>query len=87
MPSSNEWREWHLTPRGWERGDLKLDNSELEKKPLPSDRVLTCIYSEEMLSPVSARITKRMDEMWRSEDEQAVETLLKQHGSCPRSLH
>ena len=23
MSASNEWTEWHLTPRGWERGSEK----------------------------------------------------------------
>jgi hypothetical protein len=27
MAVSNEWTEWHLTPRGWEFGDEKTDFS------------------------------------------------------------
>ena len=38
----NEWIEWHLTLRGWERGSEKREDSPLEKKVNPPiDRILT----------------------------------------------
>ena len=85
MAASREWREWHLTPRGWVRGTVKYDFDKTEL-PTPPERVLTCTYTEEVTSPVSPAMSRTVDEDWRSEDLQLVETLLKQYGECPRSL-
>jgi hypothetical protein len=85
MSASDEWAEWHLTPRGWEPGDVKLDVVGVEKGPLPADRVLTCCYNEHMGSAFS-KLRKSVSEKWRSEDTTAVSALLRKFGNCPESL-
>ena len=85
--ATTEWREWHLTPNGWTRGTVQYDFKERDEKPHPPDRVLTCTYSEELISPVSPAMRREVTEDWKSEDRQAVETLLKKYGECPRSLN
>ena len=40
MSYSDEWTEWHLTPRGWERGSERTDGPDVEFKEPPADRVL-----------------------------------------------
>jgi hypothetical protein len=45
MSASNEWWEYHLTPRGWIDGTEKTDFALTEKAP-PEDRVATYKFSE-----------------------------------------
>jgi hypothetical protein len=52
MSASNEWTEWHLTPRGWERGTEKEDFRREDRDP-PHDRVLTVVYKEYVASSFS----------------------------------
>ena len=85
MSASHEWSLWHLTPRGWEQGDWKIDFGSVRKKKFPPDRVVTCRYHERM-SSVFSQIYKYVDEEWRSEDEVAVAGLLEKHGECPETL-
>lgn len=76
----NEYTLWHLTPRGWEAGDSRFHHGR-RQKPKPPDAVLTIEYSE----PVQGRAS--VDEVWRdSENQQAVEDLLKQYHECPHRL-
>lgn len=53
MSESDEWTDWHLTPRGWEEGSQKLDFVGYQEKPVPKDGVMTCRYSEKLSSPFS----------------------------------
>ena len=39
MAASNEWTEWHLTPRGWEEGSGRLDGVGVTHAEPPTDRV------------------------------------------------
>jgi hypothetical protein len=41
MPISDEWTDWHLTPKGWESGSLKVDGQGVTDIAPPDDRVLT----------------------------------------------
>jgi hypothetical protein len=86
MAASNEWTEWHLTPRGWERGDRQLDFGQRYDGPsTPADRVLSATYSEYCQrngDPLS--ITTK--ETWSCENKDAVSSLLKQFGPAPDHL-
>jgi hypothetical protein len=85
MGLSNEWTEWHLTPRGWESRSNRVDIANITEKPPPADRVLTCRYQEVQSSMYSAMETN-VSELWRSSNEQLVASLLVTFGNCPRSL-
>lgn len=85
MAASREWTEWHLTPRGWERGSEMVDVGNLTEVPPPADRVLTHKYREIMSSGFSP-IDRYNDEIWRTDDEERIAELLKTFGSAPNTL-
>lgn len=75
--SGGIWTEWHLTPRGWERGSRALIAGEvLWEYPAP-DRVLTvrCYHPSARRSNAQPQ-----EEVWRSLDIELVESLLRLHG-------
>lgn len=84
MSASNEWTEWHLTPRGWEEGTCKTDTALNEVTP-PRDRFLTMKY-QEFLSSTYSKADIGTKEIWRSSDGLAIENLLRQFGPCPNHL-
>ena len=84
MSASNEWTEWHLTPRGWERGTEKTDFSRLDRCP-PADRVLSIIYEQFMGHKYSLG-TSGVSERWRSADAEAISALEQQFGPAPNEL-
>jgi len=85
MSFSNEWAEWHLTPRGWERGSEMLDSPGLREKDPPLDRVLSVKWHEEQTSGY-ARMRRNSSEIWRGDDAALIQRLLKQYGPAPESL-
>ncbi|HVO60352.1 MAG TPA: hypothetical protein VMT53_05420 [Terriglobales bacterium] len=85
MAASNEWTEWHLTPRGWERGSEREDGPGIKEKPAPADRVLTYRWKE-YLSSVFSTMDRTSQELWRSDDEAAIKVLLEKFGDPPQSL-
>lgn len=84
MSASNEWTEWHLTPRGWEEGTCKTDSALTEVAP-PDDRVLTMKYKEYLSSRFS-NADIGSNQIWRSPDGNRVNELLAQFGPCPNHL-
>ena len=84
MAASDEWTEWHLTPRGWERGSERVDVGNVTPRDPPADRVLTVRYRE--YSSWGANLTVYQDELWRSPDVESVDSLLRQFCEAPRSL-
>jgi hypothetical protein len=82
MAASNEWWEYHLTPRGWEDGSSKLDSGGGERKDPPPDRVLTIRVSEYMSSTFSP-LERGESEEWRSSDSALVASLIEQYGARP----
>lgn len=56
-----EYTEWHLTPRGWERG-TEVTDSYRNHKDAPADRIFTCKYSENMSS--SLELYKNCEDVW-----------------------
>lgn len=82
MAASNEWFEYHLTPRGWEMGSSKTDFAREVKAP-PSDRVLTIRFSEYLSSSFSTP-NRGSSEIWRSPDEVHVAELVQRFGPEPK---
>ena len=85
MSLSNEYTEWHLTPRGWESGTEKVDFGATTEKPAPPDRVKTCTYREKQSSSFS-KMQRWVEENWECEDKTAVQALLAKYGPCPNHL-
>lgn len=86
LTNFNEWTEWHLTPRGWERGSIKYENSlNINQVEIPPDRVITCIYCESV-NVNSIWIQKRVSEVWRNSDENLITAMLDKFGNCPESM-
>ncbi len=86
--SSNisEWTEWHLTPKGWEKGTQKRElDPQLIEVETPVDRVLTFRYHEN-LSINSAWLQKHIIEIWKDSDSKIVDELLEKFGNCPETL-
>jgi hypothetical protein len=86
MSASNEYTDWHLTPRGWEAGSARHDFGADRPKPPPHDRVLTIHYTEKMSSPFSPCLEAE-DESWRGNNDAKIKQLLKQFGKCPAYIH
>ncbi|MFT3927461.1 MAG: hypothetical protein QM778_33315 [Myxococcales bacterium] len=82
MSASNEWNEYHLTPRGWEPGSFKTDFAGIKERPTPPDRAMTCT-SHEYQSGIYSKVDRWTDEDWRSADAALVARLLVQFGPCP----
>jgi hypothetical protein len=80
MAMGEEWTEWHLTPRGWERGNERHDAVSPVKRQTPADTVLTVRYYDYL------RGGNQLKESWRSQDAATVARLLKEHGEAPRHL-
>ena len=85
MSFSKEYTDWHLTPRGWERGTEQVDCGKTTEVEPPPDRVLTVRWLEEQTAP-DAFMQESSDELWRSTDEQAIKELIEYFGTPPRSL-
>lgn len=80
-----EWTEWHLTPRGWEKGATRVHgqgNTWIEE---PTDRLLSCVY-QELESGDPPQLRKWCEETWRSREEEEVNAASKQFGPCPERL-
>jgi hypothetical protein len=84
MSASNEWTQWHLTPRGWERGTEKEDFRRVDRDP-PNDRVQTVTYREHLSSGFSS-LDKLSDVEWESDDKAKIEALMQQFGHAPSRL-
>jgi hypothetical protein len=85
MPVRKEWTEWHLTPRGWEKGATRVHgqgNTWIEE---PLDRLLSCVY-QELESTEPPEIKTWSEETWRSKNEDEVKAALAKSGPCPGKL-
>ena len=79
MSYSDEWTEWHLTPRGWESGTQKTDFAGIVQKAAPADRVLTYKVQSSPWSHAHRGGTV----LWRSPDKEAAKALLAKFGEPP----
>ena len=85
MSASNEWTDWHLTPRGWESGSEKVDVAGVTEKPRPDDAVLTVRWRE-YLSSIYSKMDRGHVELWRSDNAETIAKLIKEFGDPPHSL-
>ena len=81
MSASDEWTEWHLTPRGWERGTEHLDHGETKRDP-PDDRMATVRIGDRYASAFS-KCDHFTEHIWRSSDEKELGRLLSKYGNLP----
>jgi len=84
MSASNEWTHWHLTPRGWEEGDVKTDFSKSQKQ-VPADRVQT-IEHREFLSSSFSTLEVTNDVIWSGTDQDVITGLKAKFGDAPNHL-
>jgi hypothetical protein len=85
MPARKEWTEWHLTPRGWEKGATRVHNQGNTWVEEPLDRVLSCVY-QELETDATPEVKKWKEETWRSKKPEQVTELEKKYGPCPENL-
>lgn len=86
MAASNEWTEWHLTPRGWERGSKKTDFKGVTRKDKPTDSVMCMCYAEYAGYMVASSYRESLEETWRLDDDELVAKLLNEFGEAPQRL-
>ncbi len=84
MAASNEWTDWHLTPKGWERGTEKDDFKRVDRDP-PPDRVLSSCC-EEYVASVYSKLERTSSITWRCEDSALIDALLEKFGQPPEHL-
>lgn len=85
MPVRKEWTEWHLTPRGWEKGATRVHGQGNTWVEEPLDRVLSCVY-QELEAGDPPELKKWSEETWRSKKEDEVKAALAKSGPCPERL-
>lgn len=85
MSASNEWTEYHLTPKGWVEGSCQVDFAGVQHKEPPPDRVITERYREELSSSFS-KVHRTTTVQWMSGDTATIARLKGQFGQCPQSL-
>jgi hypothetical protein len=86
MAIRKEWTEWHLTPRGWEKGSTRREGRGNDWQDEPADRVLSYQYCE-FHGIGEPKITT--EETWRTKDPAAVGTIeaaLARYGAPPSRL-
>lgn len=83
MSFSEEWADWHLTPRGWETGSQRIDGSGTEMRDPPLDRVATYRWNESDSPRNSQRWSSTT---WESCDHALIAELLAEHGEAPKRL-
>jgi len=85
METRKEWTEWHLTPRGWERGASRVHGQGNTWVEEPTDRVLSSVYQERETDD-SPEAQKWVEETWRSRKAENIEELLQKCGPAPQKL-
>ena len=89
----HDWTEWHLTPRGWEIGSIRVTGKGTIWRDEPDDRLLSYVYRERSSAgnaqPGGASVSASTEESWRTNDSAkrcTLEECLARFGPCPRSL-
>jgi hypothetical protein len=85
MAISKQWTEWHLTPAGWVSGSTRRDGEGNVWRDEPEDRVVSFVY-QEITGKTQPEPHPTVQESWRSKVANDVDSLLTQHGPCPRKL-
>ena len=83
MAIRKEWTEWHLTPRGWERGATRMQGRGNDWAAEPEDRVASWVYTE---VETSAGVRKGAEPTWDNKSPDEVQELLNRFGACPPQL-
>jgi hypothetical protein len=83
MALSKEYQYYHLTTKGWVEGSFEGDvfGGSYEKK-IPTNRVLTILFSDEIPAPFSKPIYKTQVE-WLSDDIKIIKKLKAKFGDLP----
>lgn len=83
MSGSNEWCEYHLTPRGWFKGNQKFDDGDLIRRITPTDVIITLTFSDciSFYAPLTQNVTKEKVNHNISEDE--LNKLYAKYGRVP----
>lgn len=82
MSASHEWKEWHLTSRGWIAGTEQWDFGQPEIVPPPNDRVLSRSYHERQSSSFS-KVDRYCDTTWKHPDARLIDQLVAKFGGHP----
>ena len=80
-----QWIDWHLTPRGWERGSTHTNGQDTEWKDAPEDRILTYRWSEGQ-SLLYSDMVNELEKEWESDNSPLLRGLLEKYGEPPRHL-
>jgi len=83
MAVRKEWTEWHLTPRGWERGATRVQGKGNNWAAEPEDRVASWVYSE---TETSAGLRRNTEPTWDNKATSQVNEFLTRFGPCPEKL-
>ncbi|WP_192182191.1 hypothetical protein [Mesorhizobium amorphae] len=81
MSASNEWTEYHLTPKGWVTGSEKTDFN-LAEHPRPHDAVQT-VKVRDYLSSIYSTVEHTRTIIWEAKDVQAIAKLKAKFGEAP----
>jgi hypothetical protein len=87
MAIRKEWTEWHLTPRGWEKGSTRRDGRGNDWRDEPPDRLLSYQHCELQSSSGPPKVST--EETWRTKEPAAIEqleTALARYGAVPTRL-
>jgi hypothetical protein len=76
---TNEYTLWHLTPRGWKAGTVRLDTTPRKDRPVPTDTVATYRYIQRSGSEYVEGAYRESTSQITEEEER----LLKHFGPCP----
>jgi hypothetical protein len=85
MAARKEWTEWHLTPRGWEKGATRVHGQGNTWVEEPIDRLLSSVY-QEIEADGSSDVKKWSEETFRSKKSAEVNDALTKYGTCPERL-
>ena len=83
MAVRKEWTEWHLTPRGWERGSTRVQGRGNDWAEEPEDRVQSWVYTE---TETGGGVRCHAEPTWDNKDLAQGNELLTRFGPCPERL-
>ncbi|RUV07435.1 hypothetical protein EOA79_04520 [Mesorhizobium sp. M1A.F.Ca.IN.020.03.2.1] len=81
MSASNEWTEYHLTPKGWVTGTEKTDFNVRERER-PADAVQT-VKVRDYQSSVFSQVDHTREIVWEAKDSQKIAKLKSKFGEAP----
>ncbi len=84
MALSNEYYEYHLTPKGWIIGSVKYDHK-FEAVKIPADRVLTCRYCDK-IPCMGAKGYKYKSIVFEEKVSKRVRDLIRLYGKDPEGF-